>query len=122
MAADAYRTSRRQLDDLVLLASGRGARVEPHLVKGEAGVVVPDVLDTLRPGVLVMGTLARTGLKGVFVGNTAERVLDRTQGYAAWHETVTKMSRKMPKLLEEGELRSIVAYLTALRGSPQTSE
>ena len=75
MAEDAYRSSRRQLDELVLLASGRGARVEPHLVKGEAGVVVPDVLETLRPGVLVMGTLARTGLKGVFVGNTAERVL-----------------------------------------------
>ncbi len=49
--------------------------VELHLVKGEAGDVVPWTLAEHRPGVVVMGTLARAGLHGVFMGNTAERVL-----------------------------------------------
>ena len=75
MVEDAYRTAQRQLDEVIELAEATGARVEPPVVRGEAGSVVPDVLDTVRAGVIVMGTLARTGLKGVFVGNTAERVL-----------------------------------------------
>ena len=48
---------------------------EVHLVKGDAGSVVPDIVERVQPGVVVIGTLARTGLKGVFMGNTAEHVL-----------------------------------------------
>ncbi len=75
MVEDAYRTAARQLDELLAFAPDTSAPIETHLVKGDAGTVVPEVLETLRPGVVVMGTLARAGLKGVFVGNTAERVL-----------------------------------------------
>jgi universal stress protein E len=49
--------------------------IEVHLEKGEPGIVIPSLLETHRPGVVVMGTLARAGLRGVFMGNTAERVL-----------------------------------------------
>jgi nucleotide-binding universal stress UspA family protein len=49
--------------------------IEVHLEKGEPGIVIPTVLDAHQPGVVVMGTLARAGLRGVFMGNTAERVL-----------------------------------------------
>ena len=48
---------------------------EIHIVKGDAGSVVPEIVEQTDPGVVVMGTLARTGLKGVFMGNTAEHVL-----------------------------------------------
>lgn len=48
---------------------------EIHLVKGDAGSAVPSINETVQPSVVVMGTLARTGLKGVFMGNTAEHVL-----------------------------------------------
>ena len=37
--------------------------------------MIPAVMEEARPGVVVVGTLARAGLKGVFMGNTAERVL-----------------------------------------------
>ncbi len=46
-----------------------------HLDKGDPHTVVADVLEVHRPGVIVMGTLARAGMTGVFMGNTAERVL-----------------------------------------------
>ena len=75
MVEDAYRTATRQLDKLVALAPDNGVPIETHLAKGDAGTVVPEMLDRLHPGVVVMGTLARAGLKGVFVGNTAESVL-----------------------------------------------
>ena len=75
MVEDAYRTATRQLDELVALATDTGVPIETPLAKGDAGTVVPEMLELLRPAVVVMGTLARAGLKGVFVGNTAERVL-----------------------------------------------
>lgn len=52
-----------------------GAPVEVHLHKGDPADVIPAVLDDVEPGVLVMGTLARKGVRGVIIGNTAERVL-----------------------------------------------
>ena len=52
-----------------------------HLVKGRGEKVLPNALDGIRPGVLVMGTLARTGLRGMIIGNTAERVLARTDAW-----------------------------------------
>jgi universal stress protein E len=52
--------------------------VTVHLEKGEPGAAVPAILDEYRPGVIVMGTLARAGLQAVFMGNAAERVLGNT--------------------------------------------
>lgn len=49
--------------------------VVEHLVKGDAADVIPSVVAQVRPGVVVMGTLARAGLQGVIMGNTAESVL-----------------------------------------------
>jgi nucleotide-binding universal stress UspA family protein len=49
--------------------------MELHLIKGEPGMVVPQVVRDTGAGILVMGTLARVGIRGVFMGNTAERIL-----------------------------------------------
>ena len=46
-----------------------------HLRKGDPGRVIPTVAAKVRPGVLLMGTVARGGVAGFFVGNTAETVL-----------------------------------------------
>jgi nucleotide-binding universal stress UspA family protein len=48
-----------------------------HLVQGEVGTVIPQVADQQKIDLIVMGTLARTGLAGYFIGNTAEMVLQR---------------------------------------------
>ena len=45
-------------------------------MKGPAGIVVPAFVAKHEVDPLVMGTVARTGLAGVVMGNTAEQVLD----------------------------------------------
>jgi nucleotide-binding universal stress UspA family protein len=51
--------------------------LEPHLHlrHGRASDVIAQVVEEVRPSVVVMGTLARAGLSGLIIGNTAERVL-----------------------------------------------
>jgi nucleotide-binding universal stress UspA family protein len=48
-----------------------------HLVQGDAGDVISQVAEQERIDLIVMGTVARTGLEGYFIGNTAETVLQR---------------------------------------------
>ena len=78
MVAETYRRSEAALKALLEESPDFGVPVTVHLEKGEPGTVVPTILDECRPGVIVMGTLARAGLQGVFMGNTAERVLGNT--------------------------------------------
>ncbi len=59
-------THRHQLDEL-------GASI--HMVSGEPGVVLPRLADRLDIGLIVMGTVGRTGLRGLIMGNTAETIL-----------------------------------------------
>ena len=46
-----------------------------HMVSGEPGVVLPRLAEHLDIGLIVMGTVGRTGLKGLIMGNTAETIL-----------------------------------------------
>lgn len=46
-----------------------------HMTSGEPGVVLPHLADRLDIGLIVMGTVGRTGLKGLIMGNTAETIL-----------------------------------------------
>ena len=48
---------------------------EVHLVSGHAGEVLPTLADRLRADVIVMGTVARTGISGLIIGNSAETML-----------------------------------------------
>jgi nucleotide-binding universal stress UspA family protein len=52
-----------------------GLPYEVHLEKGRPDRVIPLAIGLIRPGVVVLGTLAQTGLAGMFIGNTAEQVL-----------------------------------------------
>jgi universal stress protein E len=58
------------------LRSTRVPRVRRHLVAGHPINVIPDVARRTRSAIVVMGAVSRSGLKSVFIGNTAERVLD----------------------------------------------
>lgn len=75
LVAEAHQEASLGLKRLMEFAPDLDVPVETHLAKGEAGDVVPRLIAEHRPGVVVMGTLARAGLQGVFMGNTAERVL-----------------------------------------------
>lgn len=51
------------------------ADAEVHLVHGRPEAQLMGLVEKIEPSVLVMGTLARKGIAGLIVGNTAERVL-----------------------------------------------
>ncbi|WP_342605897.1 universal stress protein UspE [Pantoea agglomerans] len=47
-----------------------------HVAKGLPEEVIPDLAAHLGAGVVVLGTIGRTGLSAAFLGNTAEQVID----------------------------------------------
>ena len=45
-----------------------------HLIQGPAGKMIPRLAKDLSADLVVMGTIARTGISGLIIGNTAEAV------------------------------------------------
>ena len=61
------------------IAGDCGAQREHvHLKKGKAAEVIRDVGAELEVDLIIVGTVARDGIKGRVVGNTCERLLDQT--------------------------------------------
>lgn len=52
--------------------------VHVHLKKGKAAEVIRDVAAELEVDLIIVGTVARDGIKGRVVGNTCEKLLDQT--------------------------------------------
>jgi universal stress protein E len=71
----AYRTAIRQRFYEALGGYGI-ARSKGHLICGDPATEIPALARSLRAGLVVMGAVSRTGLKRIFIGNTAEHVLD----------------------------------------------
>jgi nucleotide-binding universal stress UspA family protein len=65
---------RQRLEALLEAYQVPGQRV--HMEEGFPGEVIPAVARRERIDLIVMGTLARVGFPGLFIGNTAERTLD----------------------------------------------
>jgi nucleotide-binding universal stress UspA family protein len=68
-----------KLDALLREFADAGPSLRVHLVKGRATDVVPAVARRVRADVVVMGTVARTGVSGFLMGNTAEEILGRVR-------------------------------------------
>lgn len=47
-----------------------------HLVAGDPAAAIPSVARKTRSAIVVIGAVSRSALKRVFIGNTAERVMD----------------------------------------------
>jgi universal stress protein E len=62
-----------------VLKSAHIPRSRRHLLARHPIDAIPDVARKTRSAIVVMGAVSRSGLKSVFIGNTAERVLDRLQ-------------------------------------------
>jgi len=56
-----------------------GPRVIPAVASGDPATELPALARSLRAGLVVMGAMSRSGLKRIFIGNTAEHVLDSLQ-------------------------------------------
>lgn len=52
---------------------------EFHLRRGDPSKVIPEIAKRLQADLVVMGTVARTGIAGLFIGNTAETILEQLQ-------------------------------------------
>lgn len=50
---------------------------QTHLVKGRARVEIPALANRIEADLVVMGTVARTGVPGFIMGNTAENILNK---------------------------------------------
>lgn len=50
-----------------------------HLVCGDPAIELPVLARSMRVGLVVMGAMSRSGLKRIFIGNTAEHALDSLQ-------------------------------------------
>ncbi len=50
-----------------------------HLLHGDAGLKIPEFVDQNKTSLLVMGTVARSGIAGAVMGNTAEMTLGKIQ-------------------------------------------
>ncbi len=50
-----------------------------HFTKGAAREVIPDLADTEQIDLIVMGTVGRTGVQGLIMGNTAEAILHQVE-------------------------------------------
>ena len=67
--------ARKAFDELLAKFDLPKKRGRVHLLDGDAAVVIADLVKKKRIDLLVMGTVARTGISGLLIGNTAERVV-----------------------------------------------
>jgi universal stress protein E len=69
---------RRIESDVLKLAAAHGLPAERvHLVQGSATEVLPRAVVDLRADLVLMGAVSRSRFEELFIGSTAERVLDR---------------------------------------------
>jgi universal stress protein E len=48
-----------------------------HFLRGDAGELIPGIAKKKRIELIVMGTVGRTGINGLLIGNTAEEILQK---------------------------------------------
>jgi nucleotide-binding universal stress UspA family protein len=65
----------KQLDKLVARAKAAGVRVRGLLLEGVAADAIGRAARSRRAGLIVMGTLGRTGITRMLIGSVAARVI-----------------------------------------------
>ncbi len=77
--ASVHEEARQAVHRLVEKCPPGSAPRHIHLIKGQPAVVISDFARTQDIDLIVMGTLVRTGIQGLLIGNTAETVLHQVQ-------------------------------------------
>ena len=70
------------LNEVIETQGGEDLRylnLKKHLIKVPPRAEFPALADMLRADFVVMGTVARTGVAGLFIGNTAETILEQIE-------------------------------------------
>jgi len=63
--------------DALIAAAGISGDITVHHLRGAAQELIPTTVRARSIDILVMGTVARTGIPGLFIGNTAENIVQR---------------------------------------------
>jgi nucleotide-binding universal stress UspA family protein len=66
---------KRSLVDLLQHYELENLKHQVYFLKGEAGNLIPKLVKLREVELIVMGTVCRTGVAGLLIGNTAERIL-----------------------------------------------
>jgi len=66
---------RRLLGELLQHYDLENLKKQVYMLKGEAGKLIPALAAAKEVELIVMGTVSRTGIAGLLIGNTAEKVL-----------------------------------------------
>ena len=74
---DHFEQMRQELHARLQAQDGSDVVPRFHLLQGSPVTILPRQARELNADLVVMGTLARTGISGLFMGNTAEAVLDQ---------------------------------------------
>jgi nucleotide-binding universal stress UspA family protein len=69
------RKSKERLTELLTDTGVDTEQSRIHLVKGDADIVIPRLVQKEKVDVVVMGTVSRTGIRGLLIGNHAENIL-----------------------------------------------
>jgi len=77
LVRDSRNEHKQWLDELLKDYDLEDINSRVHLLKGDPGDVIPSLSRKKRVELIIMGTVARTGIPGFFIGNTAEKVLDK---------------------------------------------
>ncbi|WP_299806739.1 universal stress protein [uncultured Shewanella sp.] len=72
---ESSRVRHREALDSLIEQSGIGGEIIIHHLQGAADAQIPEFVNESGIDILVMGTLARTGIPGLVIGNTAENIL-----------------------------------------------
>ncbi|EGG98322.1 Universal stress protein family 1 [gamma proteobacterium IMCC2047] len=66
----------QNLEALISELQESGDQISIELVEGPPEQALPSFINSKSADLLVIGTICRTGIAGMFIGNTAESVLD----------------------------------------------
>ncbi len=72
-----------------------------HIREGHCDRVIIDVADELHANLLVLGSVARSGLSSLFVGNTVEKILDKVDCDILCLKPSTYVGKLRQHMLEE---------------------
>ncbi len=72
-------SSEKALKDLMHRHLGPDRSRTAHLIKGVPREEIPQLASREQVDLIVMGTVGRVGVRGLFIGNTAEAILNRAE-------------------------------------------
>ena len=74
-ARQAQDLHRRRLTELLRPYPLQELQSQVYMLKGKPGQLIPELAAKLEVGLIVMGTVSRTGVAGLLIGTAAERIL-----------------------------------------------